>query len=61
MHSIDLKAMCSVYDFKNEFFIEEFDKTISRADLIKGKVRSRIEALIKDLDKNEVLIQELMK
>ncbi len=61
MHSIDLKAMCSVYDFKNEFFIEEFDKTVSRSDTIKKKVRSRIDVLIKKLDNNEELIRELMK
>lgn len=61
MHSIDMKAMCSVYDFKNDFFIEEFDKTVTRADAIKEKVRNRIEVLIKKLDHNEALIQELMK
>lgn len=61
MHSIDLKAMCSVYDFKSEFFIEEFDKTVSKSDIIKAKVRSRIDELIKKLDNNEALIQELMK
>ena len=25
LHSVGMKAMCSIYDFKNEFFIEEFD------------------------------------
>lgn len=61
MHSMDMKAMCSVYDFQNDFFIEEFEKTIARADGIKEKVKSRIEILIKKLDNNELLIQELMK
>ncbi len=61
MHSIDMKAMCSVYDFKNDFFIEEFDKTVARSDSIKSKVGRRIEVLIKKLDKNEELIRELMK
>lgn len=61
MHSIDMKAMCSVYDFRNDFFIEEFEKTVARADSIRAKVRKRIEALIKKLDKNEELIQELIK
>jgi len=61
MHSIDMKAMCSVYDFKNEFFMEEFDKTVARAESIKSKVGCRIEVLIKKLDTNEELIQELMK
>ena len=61
MHSMDMKAMCSMYDFKNDFFIEEFDKTVTQAEKIKEKVRSRIEVLIKKLDTNEALIQELMK
>jgi len=61
MHSIDMKALCSVYDFKNDFFIEEFDKTVARADSIRTKVRSRIDELIKKLDTNEELIQTLMK
>jgi len=61
MNSIDMKAMCSVYDFKNDYFIEEFDKTVIRADAIKEKVRNRIEVLIKKLDHNEALIQDLLK
>jgi len=60
MHSIDMKAMCSVYDFKNDFFIEEFEKTAAHADSIRTKIRSRIEALIKKLDTNEELIRELI-
>ena len=61
MHSIDMKAMCSVYDFKNDFFIEEFEKTLDRADAISSCVRSRIDTLIKKLDRNEEMIRELMK
>ncbi|HWQ78341.1 MAG TPA: polysaccharide pyruvyl transferase CsaB [Anaerovoracaceae bacterium] len=60
MYSIDMKAMCSVYDFRNDFFIEEFEKTVARADSIRTRVRRRIEVLIKKLDKNEDLIQELI-
>lgn len=61
MHSMDMKAMCSMYDFKNNFFMEEFGKTVTCAETIKKMVRSRIEVLIKKLGKNEELIQELMK
>lgn len=61
MHSIDMKALCSVYDFKNDFFIEEFDKTVARADSIRVKVRNRIDVLIQKLDTNEELIRALMK
>ena len=61
MHSLDMKAMCSMYDFKNDFFMEEFERTIAGADEIRKKMRKRIEILIKKLDKNEELIRELMK
>lgn len=61
MHSMDLKAMCSTYDFQNDYFIEEFEKTVARADVIREKVAKRIGILIKKLDTNEELIQKLMK
>lgn len=61
MHSMDMKAMCSTYDFQNDFFMEEFEKTVDRTDIINEKVKSRIELLIRKLDNNEILIQELMK
>ncbi|MDD4565319.1 MAG: polysaccharide pyruvyl transferase CsaB [Eubacteriales bacterium] len=61
MSSLDMKAMCSMYDFKNNFFMEELEKTIADAENIREKMRTRIKILIKSLDKNEELIQELMK
>ncbi|MDF2654029.1 MAG: csaB [Bacillota bacterium] len=60
MHSMDMKAMCSMYDFKSEFFLEEFDKTVANAETIRNKVRKRIELLIQKLDTNEELIKELI-
>ena len=56
-----MKAMCSVYDFKNDFFMEEFDKTVAQAGIIKARVGRRIEELIRKLDTNEELIRQLMK
>lgn len=61
MHSIDMKAMCSMYDFKSEFFIEEFEKTITNADKIKSKIKEKIQILISKLETNEELIKELIK
>lgn len=61
MHSMDMKAMCSMYDFKNEFFIEEFLKTVSNTDLIKTNVKGKIDNLIHKLDTNEEMIRVLMK
>ena len=50
-----------MYDFKNEFFIEEFVKTISNAEKIKENVRKKINNLIQKLDTNEEMIRQLMK
>lgn len=61
MHSLDMKAMCSMYDFKNEFFMEEFDKTVLNGEAIKSNVRKKINNLIQKLDTNEEMIKELMK
>ncbi|MDF3002309.1 MAG: csaB [Bacillota bacterium] len=60
MHSMDMKAMCSMYDFKSEFFLEEFEKTVDNAQTIRDKVRKRIELLIQKLDTNEELIKKLI-
>ncbi len=60
MHSINLKAMCSVYDFKSEFFMEEFEKTLNNAETIREKVQKEIEVLIIKLNQNEELIKALL-
>lgn len=61
MHSIGLRAMCSIYDFDCEYFMEEFDKTWKTRDQIRGKVQGKIELLIQKLDTNEEMIKELME
>jgi polysaccharide pyruvyl transferase WcaK-like protein len=60
MHSMGMKAMCSMYDFKSEFFMEEFKKCVKNAEAIKEQVREHIEILIKKLDTNEEMIRELL-
>ncbi len=61
MHSIGLRAMCSIYDFDNEYFIEEFEKTWGNRINVKNKVSEKIERLINRLDMNEEIIKELME
>lgn len=61
MHSIELKAMCSTLDFKSEFFIEEFEKTVEKSELIKEKVHRNVDLLISKLDTNEEMIKKLME
>jgi polysaccharide pyruvyl transferase WcaK-like protein len=61
MHSINMKAMCSVYDFKSDFFMDEFQKTLQNQDKIQSTVRVEMAKLIKRLDKNEELIKELLE
>lgn len=61
LHSIGMKAMCSIYDFKNEFFMEEFDKTLANREKIQEMVRAHVEELIQSLDTNEAMIREIME
>ncbi|MDR0424891.1 MAG: polysaccharide pyruvyl transferase CsaB, partial [Clostridiales Family XIII bacterium] len=61
MHSLGLKAMSAVNDFKCSYFMEEFEKTVENADGIRGKVRESVSALIEKLDTNERMIGDLMQ
>ncbi len=61
MYSIGMKAMCSIYDFKNEFFMEEFDKTLTNREKIREMVQAHVEELIRSLDTNEAMIREIME
>ncbi len=60
MHSLDMKALCSTYDFKHEFFLEEFEKTVEQSQQIKDNIRDHLGYLIGQLDQNEELIQKIM-
>ena len=60
MHSIGMKAMCSTYDFRNDFFMEEFEKTRENAVAITEEVDRHIQQLMKKLETNEELIRALM-
>ncbi|WP_324824450.1 polysaccharide pyruvyl transferase CsaB [Sinanaerobacter sp. ZZT-01] len=60
MHSIDMKAMSSIYDFKSDFFMEEFEKTIQNQEEIRIRVQRRMKELLVKLDTNEELILSLM-
>jgi polysaccharide pyruvyl transferase CsaB len=61
LHSIGLRAMCSIYDFDHEYFMEEFEKTIKNKDTLLQRTQENIEILIKKLDTNEEIIKELME
>jgi polysaccharide pyruvyl transferase WcaK-like protein len=61
MHSLGMKAMSAVSDFKSGYFIEEFDKTMANAEQIRMEARGRVDALIRKLDTNERMIRELME
>jgi len=61
MRSVGMKAMCSIYDFNNEFFMEEFNKTIINGERVRGVVQARIKELIQKLESNEEMIKKLME
>ncbi len=60
LKSMDLKAMCSVYDFKGEYLPEEYEKVMANKEQILNKVRTHKDILIKKLNNNEVLIRQLL-
>ncbi len=60
MKSIGMKAMCSIYDFNNEYFMEEFNKTILNKDDLQKRVQKKLKILTKALDKNEEMIKKIM-
>lgn len=60
MHSIDLRAMSSVIDFRSEFFLEEFEKTINQAPQIKSRVEKKLSGLVEKLAKTEQIIEEIL-
>ncbi|QAT42577.1 polysaccharide pyruvyl transferase CsaB [Aminipila luticellarii] len=61
MKSIGMKAMCSIYDFNNQDFMEEFNKTIQHREVIKNRVQEKLVHLTKALDTNEEMIKKIME
>ena len=60
MKSMDLRAMCSVYDFKGEYLVEEYEKVCRRKEEMLEKVYRNKEELVNKLNYNEVLIGKLL-
>lgn len=60
MKSMDLRAMCSVYDFKGEYLLEEYEKVMENKDALLEKVRKHKGSLIDKLNNNEILIKKLL-
>ena len=60
MKSMDLRAMCSVYDFKGEYLLEEYDKVMENKEALLDKVRKHKGSLIDKLNNNEILIKKLL-
>jgi polysaccharide pyruvyl transferase CsaB len=60
MHSLGMKAMSAVGDFKSEYFMEEFEKTLRDAEAVRRNIGERVALLIDKLDTNEKMIGALM-
>ncbi|MBE6034223.1 polysaccharide pyruvyl transferase CsaB [Aminipila sp.] len=61
MKSIGMKAMCSIYDFNSEDFIDEFNKTLQHKEVLKKRVQNKLIDLTKALDTNEEMIKNIME
>ena len=60
LKSMDLKALCSVYDFKGEYLVEEVEKVWRNRTAQLTKVKRNKAVLINKLNYNEVLIGKLL-
>lgn len=60
MHSLDMKAMSALSDFRHDFFIDEFENTMNKKDEIREVVRQKVAKLSSELDTNETMIKELI-
>ncbi|MDD2218011.1 MAG: polysaccharide pyruvyl transferase CsaB [Eubacteriales bacterium] len=61
LHSIGMKAACTIYDLNNDFFVKEFCETYKNRDKINEMVSEKVQRLIKSLATNEEMIKDLMK
>lgn len=61
MKSIGMKAMCSIYDFNNQDFIDEFNKIMQHREVLKNRVQEKLISLTKALDTNEEMIKKIME
>ncbi|WP_312653195.1 polysaccharide pyruvyl transferase CsaB [Aminipila sp.] len=61
MKSIGMKAMCSIYDFNNQDFIDEFNKIMQHKEVLKNRVQEKLINLTKALDTNEEMIKKIME
>jgi hypothetical protein len=51
--------MSAVGDFKSEYFMEEFEKTLRDSDAVRRNICERVALLIDKLDTNEKMIGAL--
>lgn len=61
LHSIGMKAACTIYDLNNEFFVREFSEIYDNREQIKEMVAQKVQVLIESLSTNEEMIKDLMK
>lgn len=61
LHSIGMKAACTIYDLNNDFFVKEFSETYNNRDQINEMVSQKVQVLIQSLSTNEEMIKDLMK
>jgi polysaccharide pyruvyl transferase WcaK-like protein len=60
MHSLGMKAMSDVRDFRSDYFMEEFEKTFSDSEAVRRNIGERVALLIDKLDTNEKMIGAIM-
>lgn len=61
MHALNMKALCSIYDLKSEFLLEEFERVKKEKDPMQLEIKKNIGKLVDDLKLNQRLIKELLE
>ncbi len=61
MKSLGMRAICSIYDFTAEYFLEEYDRLQANRKEICEKMREKVAELKEKLYTNENMIRKIME
>ncbi|MFA5528750.1 MAG: polysaccharide pyruvyl transferase CsaB [Peptostreptococcales bacterium] len=61
MHALNMKALCSIYDLKSEFLLEEFERVQKEKEHMQWEIKKNINQLVEDFKLNQRLIKDLLE
>lgn len=60
MKSLGMRAMCSIYDFTADYFLEEYERVSETRTELANQIYSKVEVLKEKLYTNEKMIRQIM-